>query len=228
MHQLEAGLAEQRPRHAARADQPWADVRAVVAALARVVDHPLECAAPGAHPLDGRDLLAQSQNRLDLERRAQPCLCGPDPAALAEVLERVDREPHLQLVAGAFGRRERAGAVLASLRSRGRSEDHHGLAAAGGAAVVDLDALAALSLRGQSLLRLRRGLAGAGDPGGEVDGDDVPALGQRRLVDGAEVTHRWLRGRRTLGAGAQALEELGVVGPRYLDLRPLLAVERDV
>src|SRR4051812_34117864 len=64
----------------------------VVAPLARVVDHPLERAAPGAHPLDGRDLLAEGQYRLDLERRAEPGLRGPDPPALAEVLERVDRK----------------------------------------------------------------------------------------------------------------------------------------
>ena len=68
-------------------------------ALAREVDHALEGAAAGADALDRGDLLLEREDRLDLQRRADEGLGGADPTALAQVLERVDREPHLERVA---------------------------------------------------------------------------------------------------------------------------------
>src|SRR5581483_2712873 len=199
-----------------------------VSPLARVVDHPLERPPARADALDRGDLLAQGQDRLDLQRRAEPGLGGPDPPALAQVLERVDREPHLELLAAVLRRGQRPGAVRTSRRRGSGREHHHPLPAARGAAVVHVNALAALPLGDQALLRLRGGLAGPGDARGQVDRDDVPALRQQGLVDGAEVAYRRLRGRRALSAGPEALEELGVLVPGDLDLRPLPTLERDV
>ena len=52
--------------------------------------------APGAHALDRSDLLFEREDRLDLERRAEPRRGSADPPPAAQVLERVDGEPHLQ------------------------------------------------------------------------------------------------------------------------------------
>ena len=57
----------------------------------------LERPAAGAHPFDGADLRLQREDRLDLEGRAQPRLSAADAPALAQVLERVEREQELQL-----------------------------------------------------------------------------------------------------------------------------------
>ena len=78
------------------------------AAAAQQLDHPLERAPRGADPLDRGDLGLDGQDRLDLQRRAEPGLRARDPPAAAQVLEGVDREPHLQLLpalAGAGGHR---------------------------------------------------------------------------------------------------------------------------
>lgn len=56
-------------------------VRAVVMPAAQVVDHALECPACGSHPLDGRDLRLDREDRLDLQRRPQPCARGADTPA---------------------------------------------------------------------------------------------------------------------------------------------------
>ena len=58
--------------------------------LAGELDQPLEGAPSRAHALDRGDLLPEGQDRLDPERRAQPCLSRADPASLAQVLERVE------------------------------------------------------------------------------------------------------------------------------------------
>ncbi len=203
-------------------------VGAVGVASAGVLDQPLEGAPSRAHALDRGDLLPEGEDRLDLERRAQPCLRGADPAPLAQVLERVDREPHLERVAAALGGRQRlraAGSLTGGVRRR---EHHQPLTAGRGATVVDVDPLPSLALVQQPLARLLRRFAGSRDPGREVDRDDLPALGQQRLVDGGEVADRRLGGRRPLVAAAQALVEARVLRSGDLDLGPLLALERDV
>ena len=192
------------------------------------IDQPLEGAPSRAHALDRGDLLPEGQDRLDPERRAQPCLSGADPAPLAQVLERVEREPHLESVAATLGGRQRLRAAGSSTGGVRRREHHQPLTAGCGATVVDMDALPSLALVQQPLARLRRRLAGSRDPGREVDRDDLPPLGQKRLVDGGEVAHRRLGGGRPLIARAQALVEARVFGRGDLDLGPLLAIERDV
>src|SRR5919204_543659 len=66
---------------------------AVVASRLHVVDHPLERAARRAHALDRGDLAVEGQDRLDLQRAAEPCLRGPNASAAAQELQGVDREP---------------------------------------------------------------------------------------------------------------------------------------
>ncbi len=82
-------------------DDPAVEARLVV--LAGVVAQALDRAGPGAHALDRGDLLLEGEDRLDLQRRADPGAGAADPAAAAQVLERVDREPHLQLLARLLG-----------------------------------------------------------------------------------------------------------------------------
>src|SRR3954453_3822273 len=98
-------------------------VGAVVAALAGILDHSLEGSAPRSHALDRGDLLAKGQDRLDRLSPPQPCLSCPDPPSLSQVLERVDREPHLKRLAAALGRGERLGSARTFGGSaRGRQE----------------------------------------------------------------------------------------------------------
>ena len=59
----------------------------------QVVDEPLERAPGRAHALDRRDLALDREDRLDLQRRADPRLRRADAPAAAQELERVDREP---------------------------------------------------------------------------------------------------------------------------------------
>ena len=109
------------PRRARASFSAWSarldvlDEEAVVAVLAQraqVVDQALERAAPGAHALDGHDLGLDREDRLDLQRRADPRLRAADPAAAAQELERVDGEEDLQLLAQRA--RARAAASAAS------------------------------------------------------------------------------------------------------------------
>ena len=52
-----------------------------------MIDHPLERAAPGPDALDRLDLALDREDRLDLERRADPGLGAADPpAALLDAL----------------------------------------------------------------------------------------------------------------------------------------------
>src|SRR4029077_1471752 len=51
---------------------------AVGLALVHVADHPLERAARGSHALDGRDRPVDGQDRLDLQRPAEPRLGAAD------------------------------------------------------------------------------------------------------------------------------------------------------
>ena len=106
---------------------------------------------------------------------ADPGAGAADPAAAAQVLERVDREPHFQLLAGLLGAGEAGGAVATLDRRRGGAEDAEAHAAGGRARVEDVDALAALALVDQPLAGLIGRLVGAGDAGRDVDRDDLPA-----------------------------------------------------
>ena len=83
------------PRRLDVLDDPG--VCAVVVALLGVVGEPPQRTCAGAHALDRGDLLVERQDRLDLERRAEPGRRCTDAAAPAQVLERVDGEPHLEV-----------------------------------------------------------------------------------------------------------------------------------
>src|SRR5262249_51572382 len=63
-------------------------VGAVLLARLEVVDHALERAPGGADALDRRDLAVDRQDRLDLQRAAQPRLRGADAPAALEELQR--------------------------------------------------------------------------------------------------------------------------------------------
>ena len=114
-----------------------------------------------------------------------------------------------------------------SAARRGRERQEAG-AAAGRAAVVDEDPLAALALVDQLLARLVRRVAGAGDAGREVDRDDLARRrrGAARRPRGSRrrMAARWSRPR----AAPQALVEVVVLGRADLALALLLAVERHV
>ena len=97
-----------------------------VVALARVVAQALERAGAGADPLDRGDLLLEGQDRLDLQGAADPGAGAADAAAAAQVLEGVDREPHLQLFAGLLGAGEAGVGVAAVDRPRRRRRARSG------------------------------------------------------------------------------------------------------
>jgi hypothetical protein len=201
-------------------------VVAVVLELLRVLDETLEDAASGPNPLDRRDLVVEGEDRLDLQGRAHPGAGGADPAAATQVLERVDREPHPQVLPCRADALDDGLDRLAGLGRRDRREDEHPHPTAAGAAVDHMDALASAALVDQPLAGLRRRLVGAGDPGCEMDRDDRPAGVEERPVDLDEVADRRLRGRRSLVARPQPLEERSVVAD--LALLALLAGDRHV
>jgi hypothetical protein len=91
-----------------------------------------------------------------------------------------------------------------------------------------MDALAAPAFVDEALASLQRRLVGAGDPGRDVDRDDLVAVLEERPVDADEVAHRRLGGGGAGLAAAQPLVEVRVVGRGDLDLGALGALERDV
>ena len=194
-------------------------VGAGLVALAPVVDHALERALGRAHALDRLDLLAQGQDRLDLQRRAEVGLRAADPAAAAQVLQRVDGEPHLQRVAGLLGAVQDGLGIAARARGHRRGQDDQPLAAAAALRVEHGHALGAVA---ELLARLARGLDGARDAAGEVDRDDVAARVEQRLPDGEELADRRLTRRGQCAHVTQAL----VVGVEIDDvaLEQVLAV----
>ena len=70
-------------------------VGAVLRPAAQQLDHSLEGPLGGADALDGGDLALDGEDRLDLQRRAQP-RWAPAIRPPAQALQGVDREPHLQ------------------------------------------------------------------------------------------------------------------------------------
>ena len=83
-----------------------------------MLGHALEGTARRAHALNRRDLLAQGQDRLELQGAADPGLCLADPPATLEVLQRVDAEPDLKRIpclAGARAAKAQAGPEPASI-----------------------------------------------------------------------------------------------------------------
>ena len=152
-------------------------VGAVVVARAQVVDHPLERAARGAHALDRRDLALDREDRLDLQRAAEPGLRGADPPAAAQELERVDREPDLR-GARAPPRTRAATASTSAARAappRRPASATRPIAAAGAARVDDLDALAAACARPGRSPAWRADSTVPEMPPRDVDRDDVAA-----------------------------------------------------
>src|SRR5690349_24900272 len=61
--------------------------------LLRVGDHALEGPTRGAHALDRHDLVLEREDRLDLQRPAEPRLRLADAPAAAQILERVYAAP---------------------------------------------------------------------------------------------------------------------------------------
>ena len=153
-------------------------------ALAGVVAQALDRAGAGADPLHRRDLLLQGEDRLDLQRRADEGAGAADPPAAPQVLEGVDREPHLQLLAGLLGAGERRVGVAACCGGGSGAERAEAHPAGRRARVEELDPLAALALVDEALAGLAGGLAGAGDPRRDVDRGDLAAGVEQRLVDG--------------------------------------------
>ena len=187
-------------------------VEAGLVALAGVVAQALDRAGAGPHPLDRGDLLLQGEDRLDLQRRADPGAGAADPAAAPQVLEGVDREPHLQLLARLLGAGDDRLGVAAGRGRGGGAERAEAHPAGRRARVEDADPLAALVFVDEPLAGLAGGLEGAGDAGRDMDRDDLAAGVEQRLVDGDEVADRGLRGGRAALGGAQALVEGGEVG----------------
>src|SRR5437660_587948 len=67
--------------------------------LLRIGHHALEGAPGGAHALHGHDLVLQREDRLDLQRAAEPRLRLADAPAATQVLECVHAEPDAQRLA---------------------------------------------------------------------------------------------------------------------------------
>ena len=174
-------------------------VAPVVLALPGELDQALEGAPPGAHALDRGDLLLERQDRLDLKRRAEPAParrrsgrpCAGTRACRSRTTSAAPREPRsarVDRLAPASRRRATA---------RGGDQSHQPMAAAGRAAVDDVDALAAVALVDQPLLA--PGWADSQVP-------EIPAerwietisrpASSSGLVDCDEVADRRLRGRR--------------------------------
>ena len=128
----------------------------VLVALAGVVAQPLDRAGAGPDPLDRGDLLLEGEDRLDLQRRADPGPGAADPAAAPQVLEGVDREPHLQLLARLLGAGEDGLAVAPRRRGGGGGEDAEAHPAGGRARVEDVDPLAALAFVDEPVASLAR------------------------------------------------------------------------
>ena len=79
----------------------------------------------GAHALDGRDLAVDREDRLDLQRRAEERLRGADPAAAAQVLERVDGEQDRHPLARRFAAASAAACALGAALGRVGGGDRH-------------------------------------------------------------------------------------------------------
>ena len=166
-------------------------VRPVVVELVGVLNHALEGALGGAHPLDGGDLVLEREDRLDLERAADPRLRLAHAPAAAQILERVDAEPDLQGLAGLLDPCDHGGPVGPGARGGGGGEQQQAEAAAGRFPVDHLHALPEPAL-GQQAVGLVGRLAGARDAARKVDGDDVPAGVEQRFPHGEEVADRRL------------------------------------
>ena len=175
------------------------------------VDHPLERAARGPDPLDRRDLRLDGEDRLDLQRRAEPRLGAGDPPAAAQVLERVDREPQLQLGPGSarpLRDRLRVGAV-ARRRPRRRARPGPGRRRRWLESTTwTRSALRHRAARGPA--RRHRTVPDI-PPARWIETMSLPGL-EQRLVHGQEVADRGLRGGRQIGGRPQPLV-VGVVAP---------------
>ena len=202
-------------------------VEAVLVALAGVVAQPLDRAVAGPDPLDRGDLLLEGEDRLDLQRRADPGARAADPAAAPQVLEGVDREPHLQLLARLLGPGDDGVAVgpRRAPRRRRRATQRPIPPAAERESKTWIRSPPLPSSISRSRAWIGR-LEGAGDAGRDVDRDDLATGVEQRLVDGDEVADRGLRGGRAALGGAQPLVEVGEVGDLGLGL--LAVVDRDV
>ncbi len=154
--------------------------------LVQVGAHPLHRPLLGPDFADRGDLAAEGEDRFDLQSRADQGLGGADAPALAQVLEGVEAEPHVEALARLLDRLDDRLQRLA-LRSGFGGAEHQAAEAAGAGAAVDHLDLAAVPLVGDHPGRLAGALAGAGEASGNVHGDDVAAGFGQRLVAGEEI-----------------------------------------
>ena len=129
---------------AAASSEDWAcwtiqPLGAALVQLVQVGDHPLHRPLLGADFADRGDLGAEGEDRLDLQGRADQGLGGADAAALAQVLEGVEAEPHLEARAGAARGLDHLRLRLAPRGGFGGGEDEAAEPAGAGLAVDDLD-----------------------------------------------------------------------------------------
>ena len=171
-------------------------------------------------------LLAEGEDRLDLQGGSDRRSRRADPAAAAQVLECVEENqiPPASRARSAWAMTSSALAPpLAAIIAESRTIPVP-------PAALRLSTVRIRSPPFPSLVRmldrLTRGLEGAGDPGRDVHRDDLASGGEQRLVDGEEVADGGLRGGDGLAARPQAGVEVVVVGDLRLAL--LLAVDSHV
>ena len=176
---------------------------AAIVKLFQVALHSLQRAPAGPDAADRRDLAAEGQDRLDLERRAHRRLRGSDATATAQVLEGVQAEPDVQPLASPLHRVDDRPGLGALLRLARGGDDETAQAAGARLGVDDLDA-AGVTLTGENVRRLRRALPGPRQSACQVDRHDVAARADEWLEAGTEVPDRRLRRRRQRRRLAQA------------------------
>ena len=196
------------PRRLGVLDDPVAG--AALVQLVQVRDHPLERAAVRAHAPDGRDLGAEREDRLDLQRRARP---SPAPRRSARPGAGTRACPGRTRCRASRALRRTACSVVLQRSPRPATacrEQHQAAEAArAGLPVVHLDAARAARL-GEHPRRFAGARAGAREPAGDVDRDHVATGADERLIDLEEVAHRRLRGggqlRRVVQARVEGVE----------------------
>src|SRR5829696_4855386 len=167
---------------------------AAVVQLIQVGVHPLQCPLPRSDTPDGGDLGAEGQDRFDLQRRPEHRLCRPDASAAAQIFESVQAKPDLEALAG-FAHGIDHGVQLRAFLGRARGSDDEAAQTAGAGLAVDDLYAPGMPFLGQGARRLSCALARPRDAGSYVNGDHIAPCNGERLVAGAKVSHRRLRGR---------------------------------
>ena len=195
---------------AAASSEAWAcwTIQSLGAALVQLVqvgDHPLHRPLLGPDFADRGDLGAEGEDRFDLQGRADQGLGGADAPALAQVLEGVEAEPHVEAVAGLAATASTtcgSGCPCAAASAAARTRQPSPPAPV-------WPSTTSTRPRQPFVLdhprRLAGALVGAGEAGGDVDRDDVAAGFGQRLVarrgSRRPRAARWRAGRRTRAGG---------------------------